>query len=176
MNSGPKTDPAAYNALVKEGRLTDTWTAAGLGAPPLSCCHLAPEDLISDPNATYTEDLDRVFTRGAFKVKNATRSATLCRVRRRNRSFGPRTTRAWSSRSQPARKDATRQSALARDTGGPAHAGGPPASLPSPPPLAARDGRRQSSHMPPATGTWTRRGPSCTAMAWRSASASSARS
>jgi hypothetical protein len=71
MNSGPKTDPAAYNALVKEGRLTDTWTAAGLGAPPLSCCHLAPEDLISDPNATYTEDLDHVFTRGAFKVKNA---------------------------------------------------------------------------------------------------------
>ena len=71
MNSGPKTDPAAYNALVKKGRLTDTWTAAGLGAPPLSCCHLAPEDLISDPNATYTEDLDHVFTRGAFKVKNA---------------------------------------------------------------------------------------------------------
>lgn len=63
MNSGPVLDPAAYNALVAGG-LSDTWTTAGLGAPPLTCCHLAPNDLASDPNATYTEDPDHVFTRG----------------------------------------------------------------------------------------------------------------
>jgi hypothetical protein len=63
MNSGPVAAPAAYNALVAGG-LSDTWTAAGLGAPPLTCCHLAPNDLSSDPNATYTEDPDHVFTRG----------------------------------------------------------------------------------------------------------------
>jgi hypothetical protein len=69
MNSGPVAAPAAYNALVAGG-LSDTWTAAGLGAPPLTCCHLAPEDLASDPNATYTEDPDHIFTRGSFRVKN----------------------------------------------------------------------------------------------------------
>jgi hypothetical protein len=67
MNSGPAVTPAAYNALVAGG-LSDTWTAAGLGAPPLTCCHLAPEDRVSDPTATYTEDPDHVFTRGAFTV------------------------------------------------------------------------------------------------------------
>jgi hypothetical protein len=67
MNSGPAVTPAAYNALVAGG-LSDTWTAAGLGAPPLTCCHLAPEDRVSDPAATYTEDPDHVFTRGAFSV------------------------------------------------------------------------------------------------------------
>ncbi|MCW3028897.1 MAG: hypothetical protein JWN81_2108 [Solirubrobacterales bacterium] len=69
MNSGPVLAPAAYNALVAGG-LSDTWTAAGLGAPPLTCCHLAPEDLASDPNATYTEDPDHIFTRGGFRVKD----------------------------------------------------------------------------------------------------------
>jgi hypothetical protein len=63
MNSGPVVAPAAYNAFIAGG-LSDTWTAAGLGAPPLTCCHLAPNDLVSDPNATYTEDPDHVFTRG----------------------------------------------------------------------------------------------------------------
>lgn len=67
MNSGPALAPAAYNALVAGG-LSDTWTAAGLGAPPLTCCHLAPNDLASDPNASYTEDPDHVFTRGPFAV------------------------------------------------------------------------------------------------------------
>jgi hypothetical protein len=69
MNSGPVLDPAAYDAFVNGG-LSDTWVAAGLGAPPLTCCHLAPNDLVSDPNATYTEDPDHIFTRGSFRVKN----------------------------------------------------------------------------------------------------------
>jgi hypothetical protein len=68
FNSGPKAAPNAYNALA--GALTDTWVATGLGEPPLTCCHLAPEDLVSDPNDVYTEDLDHVFTRGALKTKN----------------------------------------------------------------------------------------------------------
>jgi hypothetical protein len=67
MNSGPRVNPAAYDAFLAGG-LTDTWTAAGLGAPPLTCCHLAPNDLVSDPNAIYTDDLDHVFTRGRFSV------------------------------------------------------------------------------------------------------------
>jgi hypothetical protein len=67
MNSGPISAPAAYNAFVTGG-LSDTWTAAGLGVPPLTCCHLAPNDLVSDPHATYSEDLDHVFTRGDFSV------------------------------------------------------------------------------------------------------------
>jgi hypothetical protein len=70
MNSGPVLAPAAYNAFVAGG-LSDTWTAAGLGAPPLTCCHLAPNDRASDPNAVYTEDPDHVFTRGHFHVRNA---------------------------------------------------------------------------------------------------------
>jgi hypothetical protein len=68
MNSGPKTAPNAYNTLA--GALTDTWVAAGLGEPPLTCCHLANEDLVNNPNDVYTEDLDHVFTRGALKIKN----------------------------------------------------------------------------------------------------------
>jgi endonuclease/exonuclease/phosphatase family metal-dependent hydrolase len=67
MNSGPVVDAPAYNAFVSGG-LSDTWSAAGLGAPPLTCCHLAPSDLSSDPNAPYTEDPDHVFTRGDFAV------------------------------------------------------------------------------------------------------------
>jgi hypothetical protein len=67
MNSGPVLAPAAYDAFVSGG-LSDTWTAAGLGAPPLTCCHLAPNDRASDPLATYTEDPDHVFTRGDFSV------------------------------------------------------------------------------------------------------------
>ncbi len=67
MNPGPAVTPAAYNALIAGG-LSDTWTAAGLGAPPLTCCHLAPNDRSSDPNAVYTEDPDHVFTRGSFSV------------------------------------------------------------------------------------------------------------
>ncbi len=67
MNSGPQFSPAAYDTFLAGG-LTDTWTAAGLGAPPLTCCHLAPNDLASDPNATYTEDDDHVFTRGKLEV------------------------------------------------------------------------------------------------------------
>jgi Endonuclease/Exonuclease/phosphatase family len=63
MNSGPNSSPAAYDALL-EGGLSDSWTAAGLGAPPLTCCHLAFNDLVNDPNATYTQELDHVFTRG----------------------------------------------------------------------------------------------------------------
>jgi hypothetical protein len=69
MNSGLTFAPAAYEALLAGG-LTDTWTAAGLGNPPLTCCHLAPNDLSSDPNATYTDDLDHVFTRGSFHIKS----------------------------------------------------------------------------------------------------------
>jgi hypothetical protein len=69
MNSGPNFAPAAYEALLAGG-LSDTWTAAGLGAPPLTCCHLAPDDRVSDPNATYTEHLDHIFSRGGFYVKD----------------------------------------------------------------------------------------------------------
>jgi hypothetical protein len=67
MNSGLTSSPAAYEAFLAGG-LTDSWTTAGLGAPPLTCCHLAPDDLVSDPNAIYTEDLDHIFTRGDFSV------------------------------------------------------------------------------------------------------------
>jgi hypothetical protein len=67
MNSGLTSSPAAYEAFLAGG-LTDSWTAAGLGAPPLTCCHLAPNDLVSDPNAIYTEDLDHIFTRGDLSV------------------------------------------------------------------------------------------------------------
>ncbi|HWX86930.1 MAG TPA: endonuclease/exonuclease/phosphatase family protein [Solirubrobacteraceae bacterium] len=67
MNSGPQFSPAAYDTFLAGG-LTDTWTAAGLGAPPLTCCHLAPNDLASDPNATYSEDDDHVFIRGKLGV------------------------------------------------------------------------------------------------------------
>jgi hypothetical protein len=67
MNSGPQFSPAAYNTFLAGG-LTDTWTAAGLGAPPLTCCHLAPNDLSSDPSAIYSEDDDHVFTRGKLRV------------------------------------------------------------------------------------------------------------
>jgi hypothetical protein len=69
MNSGPQFSPAAYNAFLAGG-LTDTWTAAGLGAPPLTCCHLAPNDQASDPNAIYSEDDDHVFTRGKLRVQD----------------------------------------------------------------------------------------------------------
>ena len=74
LNAGPQTPPpvtgpAAYEALVGGG-LSDTWVAAGLGAPPLTCCHLAFEDLVNDPNAEFTagQELDHVFTRGDFTV------------------------------------------------------------------------------------------------------------
>ncbi|MCW3069123.1 MAG: Endonuclease/exonuclease/phosphatase [Solirubrobacterales bacterium] len=67
MNSGPAVAPAAYNAFLSGG-LSDTWTAAGLGAAPLTCCHLAPNDRSTDPNAPYTEDPDHVFSRGRFTV------------------------------------------------------------------------------------------------------------
>jgi len=73
MNSGPNTSSAAYNALLAggpAGPLTDAWTAAGLGAPPLTCCHLAFNDLVNDPNATYTDDLDHVFIRGSLHAKS----------------------------------------------------------------------------------------------------------
>ena len=69
MNSGLTSAPAAYEAFVKGG-LTDTWTAAGLGAPPLTCCHLGKEDLVNEPSSVYTEDLDHVFTRGGLSVLN----------------------------------------------------------------------------------------------------------
>jgi endonuclease/exonuclease/phosphatase family metal-dependent hydrolase len=67
MNSGLTSAPAAYNTLLAGG-LSDTWTAAGLGAPPLTCCHLGAGDLVDEPTATYTEDLDHVLTRGDFSV------------------------------------------------------------------------------------------------------------
>ena len=67
MNSGPQVAPPAYEAFVTGG-LSDTWPAAGLGAPPLTCCHLAPSDVVADPHAVYTEDPDHIFTRGAFSV------------------------------------------------------------------------------------------------------------
>ena len=75
MNAGPNTPPAgtgpaAYGAFVAGG-LSDSWTAAGLGAPPLTCCHLAFEDLVNDPNAEFTagQELDHVFTRGALRAE-----------------------------------------------------------------------------------------------------------
>lgn len=67
MNSGPKSSPLAYGTLIAGG-LSDTWTAGGLGAPPLTCCHLAFNDLTNDPSATFAEDLDHVLTRGNFSV------------------------------------------------------------------------------------------------------------
>jgi hypothetical protein len=74
FNSGPNTSPppygpAAYGAFPGAG-FTDSWTAAGLGAPPLTCCHLAPEDLVNDPEAEYQvgNELDHVFTRGDFPI------------------------------------------------------------------------------------------------------------
>jgi hypothetical protein len=67
MNSGLTFSSPAYEAFVAGG-LTDSWTAAGLGPPPLTCCHLAPNDLASDPSDTYTGDLDHIFTRGDFSV------------------------------------------------------------------------------------------------------------
>jgi endonuclease/exonuclease/phosphatase family metal-dependent hydrolase len=67
MNSGTVETPAAYDAFLAGG-LSDTWTAAGLGEPPLTCCHLAPEDLSSNPNDTYTENPDHIFSRGDFSV------------------------------------------------------------------------------------------------------------
>lgn len=67
MNSGLRVAPQAYETFLAGG-LTDTWTAAGLGAPPLTCCHLAPEDLLTDASAPYTDDLDHIFTRGSFQV------------------------------------------------------------------------------------------------------------
>jgi Endonuclease/Exonuclease/phosphatase family len=78
MNSGPKslpaiTGPAAYNTLLAggpAGPMKDAWTAAGLGAPPLTCCHLEFNDLVNDPNATYTQELDHVFIRGSLKAKS----------------------------------------------------------------------------------------------------------
>jgi Endonuclease/Exonuclease/phosphatase family len=69
MNSGLTSSPAAYEAFTAGG-LTDSWTAAGLGPPPLTCCHLAPNDLASDPHEAYTEDLDHIFTRGDLSVLN----------------------------------------------------------------------------------------------------------
>lgn len=67
MNSGLHVSPQAYEAFL-EGGLTDTWTAAGLGSPPLTCCHLEPNDLLTDLNDPYTNDLDHIFTRGPFTV------------------------------------------------------------------------------------------------------------
>jgi Endonuclease/Exonuclease/phosphatase family len=67
MNSGLRVAPAAYEAFLAGG-LTDTWTAAGLGAPPLTCCHLEPEDLLTDPTTPYTNDLDHIFVRGPFST------------------------------------------------------------------------------------------------------------
>jgi hypothetical protein len=67
MNSGLTSAPAAYVAFTAGG-LSDSWVAAGLGAPPLTCCHLAPDDLLTDPNDAYTEDLDHIFTRGNLSV------------------------------------------------------------------------------------------------------------
>jgi hypothetical protein len=77
FNAGPNTapkpfpGPAAYEAFLGGG-LSDTWIAAGLGASPRTCCHLAFEDLVNDPSAEYTEgnELDHVFTRGDFTVRD----------------------------------------------------------------------------------------------------------
>jgi hypothetical protein len=67
MNSGLRVNPQAYDAFIAGG-LTDSWTAAGLGPPPLTCCHLEPEDLLTNPGDVYTNDLDHIFTRGPFSV------------------------------------------------------------------------------------------------------------
>src|SRR4029077_17905756 len=74
MNSGPRTEPAktgpaAYGAFVAGG-LSATWIKAGLDEPPLTCCHLAFEDLVNDPKAEYQvgNELDHVFSRGDFTV------------------------------------------------------------------------------------------------------------
>ena len=67
MNSGPQVAPAAYNAFIAGG-LSDTWETAGLGAPPLTCCHLALQDRANEKTAIYTEDPDHIFTHGAFSV------------------------------------------------------------------------------------------------------------
>ena len=69
MNSGPDFAPAAYEGFLTGG-LTDSWTAAGSGEPPLTCCHLEPEDLLTDPSAPYTHNIDHIFTRGSFSVLN----------------------------------------------------------------------------------------------------------
>lgn len=69
MNSGLLSTPAAYELLA--GRLSDTWVRAGLGAPPLTCCHLGPNDLVNEENTPYTEDLDHALTRGNFPVLDA---------------------------------------------------------------------------------------------------------
>jgi hypothetical protein len=73
MNSGPKdppppfTVPAAYKAFL-EGGLADSWTKAGLGVPPLTCCHLEFNDLVDNPAAMYTQELDHVLTQGNLPV------------------------------------------------------------------------------------------------------------
>ncbi len=72
FNNGPNTlpppyGPAGYDAFIQAG-FTDTWTAAGLGAPPLTCCHKGFEDRLNNPNAEYTEALDHVLTRGNFPI------------------------------------------------------------------------------------------------------------
>lgn len=74
FNNGPntppeKTGPAGYDAFLAAG-FTDTWTAAGLGAPPLTCCHKAFEDRLNDPNAEFTtgQELDHVMSRGNFPI------------------------------------------------------------------------------------------------------------
>jgi endonuclease/exonuclease/phosphatase family metal-dependent hydrolase len=69
MNSGLTSAPAAYEDFLAGG-LSDTWTAAGLGSPPLTCCKLGPNDLVNEPGTPYTQDLDHVFTRGGFHVKD----------------------------------------------------------------------------------------------------------
>jgi hypothetical protein len=72
FNNGPNTlpppyGPAGYDAFIQAG-FTDTWTAAGLGAPPLTCCHKGFEDRLNNPNAEYTEALDHVLIRGNFPI------------------------------------------------------------------------------------------------------------
>jgi hypothetical protein len=74
FNAGPNTPPsgtgpAAYNEFIGSG-FTDTWPAAGNGAPPLTCCHLAVEDLVNDPAAEYQpgNELDHVLTHGNFPI------------------------------------------------------------------------------------------------------------
>jgi hypothetical protein len=67
MNSGLRSAPQAYEEFLAGG-LTDTWVAAGLGPPPLTCCHLEPEDLLTDPTTSYYNDLDHIFVRGPFST------------------------------------------------------------------------------------------------------------
>jgi len=74
MNAGPNTPPAgtgpaAYSTFLAGG-LSDTWTAAGLGAPPLTCCHLGDEDLVNNPADAFQpgQELDHVFTHGTLPV------------------------------------------------------------------------------------------------------------